>query len=134
MKALTNPTASHVIVVCDLSAVEFFSLVARRFREGVIAPDSVDKLQNQFLADFERQYLSIGLNDQVLKQAREMFSYLPFSGLRSLDALQLVSAYEAREILGRDMIFVSADKKLLEIAQSYDLGFKTDNPNAHPES
>ena len=133
IEALANPAAGNVVVVCDLTAVEFFSLLARRYREGEIAPDNVAKLQNQFLADFERQYLSIALGEEVLKDARDMVSYLPFSGLRSLDALQLASAFQAKKVLDEDVIFVSADKKLLEIAQSYDLGFETDNPNDHPE-
>ena len=86
---------------------------------------------SQFLADFERQYLSIGLDERVLKEARDMVSYPPFWGLRSLDVLQLASAYIAKEILDEEMIFVSADKKLVGIALA--VGFETDDPNDHPE-
>jgi predicted nucleic acid-binding protein len=124
--ALVHPTAGNIIVVCDLTAVEFFSSLARRQREGTITPADALKLQKQFLTEFERQYLSVGLEEAVLSHARNLVSRHP---LRSLDAIQLASAHEAISILEAPMTFVSADKNLLAIAASE--GFATDNPNEH---
>lgn len=123
---LTHTNAGNDIIVCDLTAVEFFSSLARRQREGIIAPEAVLKLQKQFVADFERQYLSMDLKEPVLIRARDLVSSHP---LRSLDAIQLASALEATSILNEPMTFVSADKNLLAVAASE--GFATDNPNDH---
>ena len=124
---LANPAAGNVIVVCDLTAVEFFSTLARRQREGTVTPANALILQTRFLADFEREYLSVPLEGIVLSRARDLLTRYP---LRSLDSIQLASASEAVSVLGEPMIFVTADNTLLSAAISE--GFSTDNPNAHP--
>jgi predicted nucleic acid-binding protein len=127
VSTLANPAAGNVIVVCDLTAVEFFSTLARRQREGTVTPANALILQTRFLADFEREYLSVPLEGIVLSRARDLLTRYP---LRSLDSIQLASASEAVSVLGEPMIFVTADNNLLSAAISE--GFSTDNPNAHP--
>lgn len=127
IKTLADPTAGNVIIVCDLTAVEVFSTLARRQREGTVTPANVLILQSRFLFDFEHEYLSVVLEDAVLSRARDLLNRYP---LRSLDSIQLASALEAVNALGEPIIFISADKNLLAAAAGD--GFNTDNPNNYP--
>ncbi|HVU12516.1 MAG TPA: type II toxin-antitoxin system VapC family toxin [Phototrophicaceae bacterium] len=127
IKTLLNPANGNVIIVCDLTAVEVFSTLARRQREKTISRARVQILQSHFLVDFEREYLSLALKDVIVVRARDLITKYP---LRSLDALQLSSAIEATNILGEQLTFLSADKNLLAVAASN--GFQTDDPNNHP--
>jgi predicted nucleic acid-binding protein len=127
IKNLVDVASGHVIVVCDLTAVEVFSTLARRRREGSITAADTLVLQTRFLADFGQGYLSIALEDIVLSRARDLLNRYP---LRSLDAVQLAGAIEASNILGEQMTFISADKNLLSAAIGE--GFRVDDPNNHP--
>ena len=126
IRNLVDWAAGNVIVVCDLTAVEVFSTLARRQREGTIAPADIVILQTRFLADFGQEYLSIALEDSVLSRARDLLNRYP---LRSLDAIQLASAIEAAIILGEPLTFLSADRNLLNAAVGE--GFRIDDPNSH---
>jgi uncharacterized protein len=127
IKALIDATAGNVIVVCDLTAVELVSMLARRQREGSLTPANVLILQSRLLADFEREYISVPLDSETLNQARELLIRYP---MRSLDAIQLAGAVEAVNALAEPITFISADKNLLMAAAGE--GFGTDNPNVHP--
>ncbi|MBA3870692.1 MAG: type II toxin-antitoxin system VapC family toxin [Anaerolineae bacterium] len=127
LRNITDLAAGNVIVVCDLTAVEVFSTLARRQREGTISSADIVILQTRFLADFGQEYLSVALEDMVLSRARDLLNRYP---LRSLDAIQLASGVEATTILGEPMTFLSSDKNLLNAAISE--GFLIDNPNNHP--
>jgi predicted nucleic acid-binding protein len=116
-----------VIVICDLTTVEFFSILARYQRESKLMPANALVLQSGFLADYENEYLSVPLENGVLGRARDLISRYP---LRSLDAIQLASAIEAVNTLAAPMVFISGDNKLLSAAAGE--GFSIDNPNAHP--
>ncbi len=49
IKTLLNPANGNVIIVCDLTAVEVFSTLARRQREKTISRARVQILQSHFL-------------------------------------------------------------------------------------
>jgi predicted nucleic acid-binding protein len=127
VRSFTDSTAGNVIVVCDLTAVEVFSTLARRQREATIAAADIQTLQTRFLADFGREYLSVSLEEVVLSRARDLLNRYP---LRSLDAIQLASAVEASNILGEPITFISADRNLLRAASSEN--FQIDTPYNHP--
>lgn len=127
IKNITDLKAGHVIVVSNLTAVEVFSSLARRQREGTITPADLLILQTRFLADFGQEYLSVALEDIVLSRARDLLNRYP---LRSLDAIQLACAVESSIILGESMIFLSSDRNPLNAAAGE--GFRTDDPNNHP--
>ena len=126
IRKLADPAYGNIVVVCDLTSVEVFSAFARRQREGTLSPENALILQNQFLAHFEREYLSLPLEAAILSRARNLTRFYP---LRSLDSLQLASALEAVDLLDEPIIFLSADNTLLAIAANE--GFATDNPNDH---
>lgn len=126
IEALTDKAAGNVVIVSHLTTVELFSALARRQRESTLKPADALILQTRFLADFEREYLTIPLEKPVLRRARDLVSRYP---LRSLDGIQLASALEAASILGEQLTFLTSDKNLLAIAASN--GFHTDDPNNH---
>ena len=126
VSGIADAAAGNVIIVCDLTAVEFFSTLARRQREGTVTPTDALVLQTRFLADFENVYLSVPLEGIVLSRARDLLTRHP---LRSLDSIQLACAIEAMNVLGETMTFVSADNNLLSAASGE--GFSIDNPNTH---
>jgi len=82
--------------------------------------------RNRFLADCERQYISIALDTQILTWARHLVTV---HVLRALDALQLASAIEVALALATSLIFVASDHKLLNAARNE--GLMTDNPLDH---
>jgi predicted nucleic acid-binding protein len=127
ISSLISPVAGNVIVICDLTTVEFFSILARYQRENKLMPANALLLQSGFLADYENEYLSIPLENNVLSHARDLINRYP---LRSLDAIQLACAVVAVNTLAAPMVFISGDGKLLNAAAGE--GFSIDNPNAHP--
>jgi hypothetical protein len=127
VRNLTARSSGHVIVICDLTPVEFFSLSARRLREKKLTVADVITLQTTFIAHHEQDYLSTPLEKSVLTLARAFVSKYP---LRPPDAIQLASAIDAVVTLGEPITFICADQDLLAAAQAE--GLKTDNPNFYP--
>lgn len=127
IKSFFIPTLSHVVIVSELTAIEMFSLVARRQREGYISPQDAAALRNDFLVHFEKQYLVVNIESPIFLHARSLVTN---HKLRTLDAIQLASAIHAEQLLGEKLTFLSGDNDLLTAASNE--GFAVDNPNAHP--
>ncbi len=122
-----EPSAGNIIVVCDITPVEVFSLLQKRLRQGQLGAANVVILQNYFLAHAEQEYLAVPLDDKILAHARSLVTKYK---LRTLDAIQLASALDAAASLGEAITFVAADVDLLAAASAE--GFAVDDPNAHP--
>jgi hypothetical protein len=103
------------------------SLFARHYREKKITQADLKIISNGFLAHLRQHYQTIPIQRQVVRTARRLvFAY----SLRSLDAIQLASSVVARLILKAPLTFISADQKLLDIAQLE--GFTIENPQHYP--
>ena len=127
VQGLVLPSAGNVILICDLTTIEFFALLMRHQREGkLLASDSLI-LQTAFLADVSREYLAITLEYPVVVLARSLVMKYP---LRPPDALQLASALHAINLIGEPITFICADKDLIAAAQAE--GLTVDDPNLHP--
>lgn len=127
IRGLLAPSAGHVIAICDLTPIEFFSLVSRRLRERKFSLADAVSLQTAFLAHHKFEYLSVPLEQTVLIQARTLVTKYP---LRPPDAIQLACALEAVNTFNTPLTFICADNDLLAAATAE--GFATDNPNLHP--
>jgi hypothetical protein len=127
VRSLIDPTANHVIVICELTPVEYFSVLGRRQREGLLTPTDSAIFQARFLVDYRQEYISVWLQPDVLMQARNLL--LQYS-LRTLDAIQLASALIFQQTFQESIIFVSADQRLLALANEE--GLSMDNPLQHP--
>jgi len=127
IRSLLTPSAAHIIVDCDFTPIEFFSLLSRRLREQKLALPDVVNLRQSFLAHHQVDYLSVPIEQSTLIQARNLVTKYP---LRPPDAIQLACAIEARTTLGVPITFLCADNDLLSAAVVE--GFVVDNPNLHP--
>ena len=127
VRSWAQPTTHNIIVISDLAAVEMFSLLTRRVREGTLTASNEMVLRNVFMLHVEKEYLTVPLEYSVLAQARNLVTKYP---LRTLDAIQLASAIRASQLLAEPITFISAGRNLQSASAAE--GFSTDDPNAHP--
>ena len=118
-----EPEAGNVIIVSELATVEVFSALARHQREGTIRAEAAWLLQGDFLHHVEAEYLVVMVDSALLHQSRDLINKHP---VRTLDAIQLACALQARAVLGEPFTFASADRRLLEVADAE--GFTAVNP------
>ncbi len=126
MRMLIRPSSLPVVIICDATLVEMFSLLDRRRKMGNLTSTMVTAVQSSFLHHVTNRYLVEPVDTDVFVQARLLVTR---HGLRTLDAVQLSAAINAAKTLGETLTFISADVNLLAAAQAE--GFVIDNPNNH---
>jgi predicted nucleic acid-binding protein len=118
-------SANNTIVISELTLVEMRSVFSKRLRGNFLSSANAAKLQTDFFAHVQRQYILVAIRSRILTKAGTLVDRY---GLRTLDALQLASAIEASPaVVKRPIIFISGDNNLLAAAE----GFTVDNPNNH---
>jgi uncharacterized protein len=127
MRMLIRPSALPIVVICDATLVEMFSLIDRRRKMGSLTPAMVTAVQSSFLQHVTNRYLVEPVDTSTFVQAR---SLVLKHSLRTLDAVQLSAAINSANTLGETLTFISADVNLLTAAQAE--GLVIDNPNTHP--
>jgi predicted nucleic acid-binding protein len=128
IRELFIPESDNQIILAELGLVEFISLLSRRKREMNVSIEDFDGLKKQFFWDILNRYRVLKTNTRVYNRARIL---LPKHPLRTLDALQLASAILVRDALRQPITFLSADTRLLDIAEAED--FIVEDPNQHTE-
>jgi predicted nucleic acid-binding protein len=131
MKSLVDPAANHLVTLSRLSTVEVPAGLARRKREASISDNAFQDALTAFRRDALELYRLIEVDGSVCTLAQDLIIRHP---LRAYDAMQLASALIANRVLLEAnlaaLIFLSADARLLPVAQAEGLG--VDNPNLHP--
>ena len=131
IQSITVPAAGNFLPISQITWVEVRSAFARRQREGSLSVDEVDQLMGDFRTDFDNQYEVLEVDRTLIETAGELVMQHP---LRAYDAVQLASALRVQSTLisvpETQLVFVSADNRLLDIAQS--AGLAIDNPNNYP--
>lgn len=131
IQSITAPNTGNYIAIARLAWVEVFSAFARRQREGSLSSDELDIIVQKFRNDFATQYQVIEVDQILFESAGELVIQYP---LRAYDAIQLASAlrlqYNLAQTTNIQLIFMTADVRLINIAQSESL--VTDNPNNYP--
>ncbi len=131
IKSITDAAAGNPTAIAQITWVEVLSALSRRRREGSVPPDDFDLVLQAFREDFENQYRVIEVDEALVEKAGELVVQYP---LRAYDAVQLASALRLQSAVASlrevQLVFVSADDRLLAIAQTEAL--VTDNPNRHP--
>lgn len=103
--------------------LEVYAALRRRERVGGIAPEDGEAARSILRVEAARM-VQQPLNPAVLEAARQALDH---HELRSAEALQLGAAMVAREMFqGMQIVFVSADQRLLEAASEE--RFETLNP------
>ena len=131
IKTLTDSQTGNSLLLVRITWVEVLSAFARRQREGGITAAEVAALIAKFRSEFNSRYRVIEVDLALVERAGELIVQYP---LRAYDAVQLASALRVQSLLTSmpktQLIFVSADNRLLDIAQS--AGLAIDNPNNYP--
>lgn len=124
-------SAQTRIFIARIAWVEGVSALSRLEREGKVPLTVVEMAVQLFRYDFEMLYQIIELQDVVADAAGQLVRKHP---LRAYDAVQLASALHLLPIFSKSssdsFTFVSADKRLLAIAQL--VGLETADPNLYP--
>ncbi len=129
--SITDPATNSDLVISQITWVEVHSALARRLRDGSLPAERFDLIVQKVREDFENEYQVIDINPTLIETAAELVMLHP---LRAYDSVQLASALRVQSTLisvsETQLVFVSADNKLLNIAQS--AGLAIDNPNNYP--
>jgi predicted nucleic acid-binding protein len=111
---LMEATEDNRKLISAATPLEVYAALKRRERVGNIAPADGEAARNILRVEAARM-VQQPLNPAVLEASRQI---LDRHELRSAEALQLGSAVVAREMFqGTEIVFVSADKQLLEAAK-----------------
>ena len=130
--SITDPATDNDLAISQITWVEVHSAFARRLRDGSLSAQRFDLIAQKVREDFENEYRVIDVDETLIETATELVMQHP---LRAYDSVQLASAlrFQSTTLLSQpetQLIFVSADNRLLDIAQSE--GLATDNPNNYP--
>ncbi|MGL5065126.1 MAG: type II toxin-antitoxin system VapC family toxin [Microcoleus sp.] len=129
--SITDPTIGNDLAISQITWVELHSAFARRLRDGSLLTDRFDLILQKVREDFENEYRVIDVDRTLIETAGELVMQHP---LRAYDSIQLASALQVQSAIvaipETQLIFVSADNRLLNIAQLE--GLAIDNPNNYP--
>jgi uncharacterized protein len=122
---LMEATEDNRKLISAGTPLEVYAALRGREREGGLAAQDSEAARNILRVEAARM-VQQPLNPAVLEAARQV---LDRHELRSSEALQLGAAVVAREMFqGMEVVFVSADQRLLEAAKEEH--FETLNPAA----
>ncbi len=127
IRSILRPSSRNIVIMCETTPIEMFSLLSRREYSGTLLPKNVVVIRTNFLSHINSRYLVQMVGSPIFLQARLLVTN---HKLRTLDAIQLASAIHAATLLGEKLTFLSGDNDLLTAASNE--GFVVDNPNAHP--
>lgn len=126
--SITDPATSHALAIAQITWVEVMSALARRQREGSLSTEQFIFTLQDFRYDFENLFQVIDIDQALIETAGELVIQYP---LRAYDAVQLASALRFQsnltQIPNNQLVFVSADERLINVAQTE--GLIADNPN-----
>ena len=131
IRTITDPKIGNRLIISRITWVEVLSAFARLQREGNLAPNDIATAIRAFRYGMNTQYQLVELDQTLIETAGYMVQKHP---LRAYDSVQLASALKLQpafaKIPAASFVFVSADTRLLTVAQAESLF--TDNPNSHP--
>lgn len=131
IRQITSPASQNELFIARITRVEVLSALARRRREGALTNDDVNQAISAFAIHIDQQYGFLEIDRTLIKVAGELVNQYP---LRAYDAVQLAAALQLKATMNQaqlpDPIFLTADNRLLTIAQS--TGLPCDKPNQHP--
>jgi len=119
IQSITDVASNNDLAISQITWVEVYSAFARRQREGSLSAGELDILLQKFRNEFDTQYRVIEVDPALIESAGQLVIQYP---LRAYDAVQLASGLYVQSVLTSipetQLIFVSADNRLLNIAQS----------------
>ena len=131
VKALTDPTAGHTLVLGEITIAEVAAALAAKHRTlGGITQQERDDAVALFLSHCDTQYELIAISRSIIDRA---VSLTQSHKLRGYDAVQLATALISNGVLTATglshLTFVAADDDLVAAAGAE--GLAAENPNLH---
>jgi predicted nucleic acid-binding protein len=102
-----------LLATARITEVEVASALARRCREGFLAPPERERALVALRRDLAQLFV-VELSPEVVSRGVALLSRLP---LRAADAVQLASCLELRDRLEVPCLFVCCDERLLAAAR-----------------
>jgi uncharacterized protein len=131
VRSLTDPQAGNDIFIAHITGIEVVAAIARKTRMGEISEDDTTTAIRTFKSHFTTQYQIVLLTTVIVERAMELVER---HRLRGYDAAQLASALVIHAELAASgvsqLVFISADANLNDVAQAENLSVQ--NPNDHP--
>jgi predicted nucleic acid-binding protein len=109
------------VYLCQVATTEFASALMKKIRTGNLEIEAQVLIWNTFLDDLDtKQMQLIPLDERHYRKASEIIrGYGHNEGIRTLDSLQLVAAFDVY-----DAMFLSSDNFLSDFASK--MGFKVE--------
>jgi len=105
------------IILSELAILEFRSALWKKVRLQEIEEEPANKVIQCFHND-QNKYEWISLNYDIVISALKLIMKYGYSGLRTLDSLQMASALIMKD---KDCIFLTSDKLLRELFKQEEL-------------
>jgi len=130
-RSLTDPQAGNNIFIAHITGIEVVAAIARKTRMGDISEHDAAAAIRTFKSHFTTQYQIVLMTTVIVDRAMELAEK---HRLRGYDATQLASALVVHAELAASgvsqLVFISADANLNDVAQAENLSVQ--NPNDHP--
>ena len=105
---------NNKISISQLAIIEFYSTIAKKYREKVIDSHLQKEIYKVFEHDLKQKYTIQELMSKHYKKGKDIIrKYGNDYGVKTLDSLHLATILLMRK--EKEIIFVSCDKKLLRI-------------------
>jgi len=111
------------VVLTSIAVVETVSAFRRKYNREDIGDDVLDELLASFFDEALSDFLILPTEESLLVNS---FELVLDDDLRTLDSLQLSAALSVSENV-EELVFVSADKELVSVAENK--GLQTQNPD-----
>lgn len=108
------------VIITSLSIIEATSAFRRKHNRGEIEQERMNRLLSTFFEEAIQDFVIVPIEESFMKYS---FSLILAEDLRTLDGLQLSAAITVNQ---ENLKFISADKKLNEVAKEQEL--ETHNP------
>jgi predicted nucleic acid-binding protein len=108
------------VIITSLSIIEATSAFRRKHNRGEIEQERMNRLLSTFFEEAIEDFVIVPIEESFMKYS---FSLILAEDLRTLDSLQLSAAITVNQ---ENLKFISADKKLNEVAKEQEL--ETHNP------
>lgn len=131
VRSLTDPQAGNDIFIAHITGIEVVAAIARKTHMGDIPEHDATTTIRTFKSHFATQYQIVLMTTVIVNRAMDLAEK---HRLRGYDATQLASALVVHAELAASgvsqLVFISADANLNDVAQAENLSVQ--NPNDHP--
>jgi len=125
VRDVTASPTEHPLIITRLSWVELLGALTRLQREHNLPSADIELVIRNFHYDLQTQYQLIEIDQILTEKAGNLLQRYP---LRAYDSIQIAAALKIKSVSNQvELVFVSADNRLLMVAQAE--GLRTENPN-----